>query len=289
MSDKGNDSHAFDEETLKQALNKSLETPVHSGQENFMQKLSGNGISWIAMTVILLAAAGFTASGWMANQKIAALEIEISNSEIRMNKLSIEANQMIHEKVQHAINSEQKNEALLMQQVTQIRANRKEIKALKQLVADMAAQNNANTAIMAKLPPAVSPESSTAAPAILKPEMAVAANKAVARKISQITEKVGTTEQATTTLEVAKPTPLKPDQGWNIVLISLKNEATAGRELAALLKRGHQAEKHTVTVHGETFYQLRTGWFDQEDDARAHLKKVISSLEYKDAWIRQIQ
>jgi hypothetical protein len=131
MSDIENNSHVFDEDALKQTLNESLDTSAHAGQENSQQKNSDNGISWIVMAVILLSVAGFTASSWMANQKIAVLKVQVENLEIRMNNsLSAEADQVAHEKVQHAISSGQKNEATLMQQATQIMENREEIEPL---------------------------------------------------------------------------------------------------------------------------------------------------------------
>jgi cell division septation protein DedD len=164
-----------------------------------------------------------------------------------------------------------------------------QIKALKLLVADIAAQNNANSAIMASIPSAISSGDSIASPVSPKAEETEVADKVAAKKISEITEQAGATKQETAMPEAAKPAHLKEGRGWNIVLISLKNEAIADRELAALLKRGHQVEKYTVKVHGETFHQLRTGWFEQKDDALADLKKVISRLGYKDAWIRHMQ
>jgi len=282
MSDSENNSHAFDEGALKQALNESLDNSAYSEQENSQRKISDNGISWIVMAVILLSAAGFTVSSWITSQKITALKVQIENLEIQMNNsLNAEADQVTHEKVQHAINSGQKNEAILIRQATQIRQNIEEIEALKQLVTDAVAQSKAASAIMASIPPAIRLEDSIASPANPKAD-----EPEVARKISEITEKADVTKQETAVPEAAKPVPLKKGQGWNIVLTSLKNEAMADRELAALLKRGHQAEKHTVKVHGETFHQLRTGWFEQKADAFADLTTAISGLGYKDAWIR---
>jgi cell division septation protein DedD len=290
MSDSGKNSHAFDEDALKQALNESLEIPAHSGQENLQQENSNNGISWIVMAVIFLSAAGFTASSWMANQKIAALKVQIENIEIRMNNsLSVDADQVTHEKAQHAINIGQKNEATLMQLATQIMENREGIEALKQLVANTAAQNYANTAIMLSVPPAFSSEDSIASPVSPKADEAEIADRVAGMKIAETAKKAGIAKQETSMPETAKPVLLKNGRGWNIVLMSLKNEAMADRELAALLKNGYQAEKHIVKVHGETFHQLRVGWFEQKDDALAYLKNVIAGMGYKDAWIRHMQ
>jgi len=86
----------------------------------------------------------------------------------------------------------------------------------------------------------------------------------------------------------AKPILDKKDRGWNVIITSLKNEKMANRELAALLKSGLHVEKHTVEVRGETFHQLRVGWFEKKDDARAYLKNVIIGLGYRDAWIRHL-
>lgn len=290
MSDSGNNSYAFDENALKQALNESLDRPADSGQEKSAQKNSNNGISWIVMAVILLSAAAFTASGWMTNQKIAALKIQIENLEIQMNNnRNAEADQVLHENIQQAISSGQKREAMLMQQAAQLIENREELESLKQLVADTVAQNKINSAIMASIPPAISSEDPIAKAVSPTTEQAEVADTVAVRKISAKTESSAATKQEMAIPEAARPEDSKKNQGWNVILISLKNEATADRELAALLKQGQQAEKHSVEVHGETFYQLRTGRFEREDDARAHLKTVIRNLGYKDAWIRHMQ
>ena len=249
---------------------------------------NNNGISRIVMAVIVLSAAGFTAFNWMANQKIEALKVQIENMETRMNNsVGVDAGQVTHEKAQHATNSGQEYEAILMQLATQIRQNREAIKALKQPVTNTAAQNNTDTAITASVPPAISSEDSIASPVSLKAEVGEVADEA-AGKMAGTAKEAGAAKQETSMQETAKPASRKKGRGWNIILMTLKNETMADREVATLLKSGVQTEKHAVEVHGETLHELRTGRFEKINDARAYIKNVISGLGYKDAWIRQI-
>jgi cell division septation protein DedD len=248
---------------------------------------NNNGISRIVMAVIVLSAAGFTASNWMTNQKIEALKVQIENMETRMNNsMGVDADQVTHEKAQHATNSGQENGAILMQLVTQIMENREAIEALKQPVTDTAAQNNTDTAITVNALPATSSENSITSPVSPKAEVGEVADE-VAGKIAAATAKAAAAKQEASIPEVAKPVLNKKGRGWNIILMTLKNETMADRELAALLKSGVQAEKHAVEVHGETLHELRIGAFEQIGDARAYKKNVISGLGYKDAWIKQ--
>jgi cell division septation protein DedD len=250
---------------------------------------SNSGISWVVIVVIVLAAAGFTVSNWMANQKIAALKVQLENIESRMNNgLGADANQVTNEKTERATNSGQGDEAILMQLATQIMENREAIAALKQPVMDAAVQNNTDTAIAVSAPPSTSSEDSIASPASPKAEQAEVAEK-VAVKAADTAKQADAAKQ-----EMPMPAPPKPvsrnkDRGWNIIIMSLKNEAMADSELAALLKNGQQAEKHTVKVHGETFHQLRTGRFERKEDALAYIKNVIKGLGYKDAWIGRMK
>lgn len=69
--------------------------------------------------------------------------------------------------------------------------------------------------------------------------------------------------------------------------MSLKNGEMADRELAALQGNGVRVEKQTVQVNGETFYQLRAGWFARKDEALQYRKRLITDLGYEGAWVRQ--
>ncbi len=236
---------------------------------------NNNGISQIVMTVIVLSVAGFTAFNWMANQTLEALKLQIESLETRMNNSSgIDADQVTDAKAQHVTDSEQENEVILMQMATQIRENREAIKALKQPVID--------TAITVSALPEISSEDS------IVDSSSSRVDKVVRKKV-ETTKKVSTTKRGMPMPETPKSVSSKKSRGWNIILTSLKNEVIADRELATLLKSGQQVEKHTVKVHGETFHQLRTGWFERKDDALAYLKKAISDLGYRDAWIRRTQ
>ncbi|ATX82894.1 Sporulation related domain-containing protein [Mariprofundus ferrinatatus] len=240
------------------------------------------GISRVVMAVIILAATGFTASIWMTNQKIDDLKSRVGQMEARMNNsLAIDPNQ--------AANGlpDQESEDILMQLASQIMENREAINALKQPVSEEPAQNS----IDSEKTTAVSAISTDKTPP--QQEVVSTANAetadAPAEKTTKPESKTPVAKSSPSTSKSASRAAGNSKQGWGVVITSLKNEAMADKELAVLLERGLQAEKHTVKVRGETFHQLRVGWFEQKEDAAAHLNSVVHGLGYKDAWITPTQ
>ncbi|ATX78560.1 Sporulation related domain-containing protein [Mariprofundus aestuarium] len=245
-------------------------------------KTGSKGISRIVMAVIALAAAGFSVSSWMANQKIAALQLQVESIEARMNSgLGVDAGQ--GDQAQYTADSGPDNGAILMQLATQIMENREAIKALEPPVKNSAVQSTTDAPMGAS-----SSEGSTASLPAPEEEKARTADKEV-KKVAEPLKKAAAVKSAKPIPEAAKSAAREKGEGWSVVLMSLKSEEMADRELAALLKSGHKAEKHMVKVRGETYYQLRMGWFAQKDDAHAYIKNVITGMGYKDVWISHTQ
>ena len=214
------------------------------------------------------------------------LTVQLENIETRMNnRLNAEADQAVNEKEQQAANPEQGNEAILMQLTAQIMGNREAIKALKQSITEIASKNSTDTAMIMTKSLAAGSEDSAASPETPAAVMDTPSDK-TATEIVQTAKKTSDMKQDTVKVETAAPISGNKGQNWNIALISLKSKERADREIATLLKNGIQAEKYMVEVNGETFYQLRTGGFEQIDDARAYIKNVITDLGYGSAWVR---
>ena len=244
---------------------------------------NSSGISRIVIAVIVLSAIGFTASNWMANQKIDTLTARLENVEALLNDNSAgNQGQQPPQGAQQNEAFDQKNEAVLMQLSAQTMENRDAIETLRQAMAEAAKAraSEAKTAAAGSGKPAATAEAPAkeATPAASKStETAPAAKQAASESNEQPAPKTASPAS----------TSAKKGKGWNVVLMSLKNEEMAERELAALKKNGVQAEIHAVKVKGTIYHQLRLGWFEQKDDALQYIKDVVKDLGYKDAWIRQ--
>jgi len=222
------------------------------------------GLSRIVIGVIVLCAVGFTAANWMTSRKVETLTDRMEAMETKLNTLTQRVNQAPAENDREATASIQSVDTTLAQLTATIMENREAIDALKQ-TAEASATSSGG---------APKPEILAAAPA----ETAVPVKKDQASK-----ETVQQPRQQAQ--PAAKPAPGKTASGWTVVLMSLKNEAMADEELAALLGKGVRVEKHTVQVKGETYHQLRAGQFEQKDAAIAYSKEVAGSLGYKEAWV----
>ena len=253
-----------------------------------VKNMNNSGLSRIVIAVVILSTIGFTVSNWKTSQKIDTLTAQLESVEAMVNhNPTRNAGQAENEKEQQAGSSDQRDEEILMQLLTQTMENREAIKGMRQLLTASASQNNRKSAAITSAAAVASKESVitmaatvTEVPAVTdKPE----------KQILQTAKSIDGKKTESLKPKIAKPASYKKSQGWNIILTSLKNEANADRELAALQGIGMQVEKHAVKVRGETFYQLRTGWFKQKDDALAYIKNVISSKGYKGAWARRME
>lgn len=248
-------------------LSESNNTPPSPAAEN-SHKGNGGGISRIFMVVVALAVAGFTAANWIASQKIDALSVQFEQLKAEM------ADSENSDRAKTTDNSEQASSEILMQLATQITENREAIKSLQQAMTASTSPNSdtpvkkerpekatKTVASSSNMTPKVAPKKVTA---VEKP------NKPAAQEKSKPT---------------AIPAAKQATPSWGVVITSLKNEAMADREIAALKQKGYTVMKHTVTVKGSTFHQLRMGSFEKKEDAIKYMKSTVRSLGYKDAWI----
>ena len=212
----------------------------------------GGGISRIVIGIIVLCVIGFTASNWMTSRKVDALVTQLEETQTRLNAMSQKLNRLPAETTSEAAN--QANEAMLAQLAASIVENRETIDSVKQSLETIALSKRSEP----------------------QPEIPAAPPAKAAAPIKQTKQPAKAT---------AKPAPSKKVPGWSVVLMSLKNEAMADEELAALRTKGIQAEKHAVQVKGETYHQLRVGRFAQKDDALAYSKELAGTMGYKGAWV----
>lgn len=248
--------------------------PEHQGKGN---NPNGSGISRIVVAVIVLCAIGFTASNWMANRKIDVLTAKFEGIEARISDNSGEGRQQ----AQQEAGAGQENEAILMQLSAQIMENREAIETMKQELA------RTDAARPADMPAAkiASPEKQETTQKTPAAELS-AASGAAAVQATPAVEKAVAKNNEPPKQKTAETEAGRNGQGWNVVLMSLKNEDMANKELARLKGKGIQAEKHTVKVKGVTYHQLRAGWFERKDEALLYIKNTITELGYRDAWIR---
>jgi len=214
----------------------------------------------VAIGVIAVSLAGFTASNWMARQRMGELAAQIKKMEIRLDRITKQDTN--HRKPERGIRltalSKQPNESEIRQLKAQVLAIEQSIAVLNQSIQDMRR-----------------PVSKAGEAVTLKTEPAQSGKHANTKKLLPVMSEKNNSRE------------VKQKSVWVVNLISLSNEETAEKRLGKIRKAGILARKHKVTVRGKTFYRLSTGCFKDISGARAYIRGIAIKAGYVNAWPSQ--
>ncbi|EAU54128.1 SPOR domain-containing protein [Mariprofundus ferrooxydans] len=113
---------------------------------------------------------------------------------------------------------------------------------------------------------------------------------ALPRKQPTVTAKT-ITPKASSVAKSSKPTvtPATSHRGeWVINIVSLDSLSAANKEQSRLRKRGLRTEVAEITVHGRTWYRVRSQGFVSKEAADRYKQTLASKYGIKDAWTQKL-